>query len=71
MAKRHEFEAGEASSRLVENSFADLLAAIAAASDLKDSQKRHWTSSVRSIVKWLDVPTTSLVARWTAVCQPS
>ena len=52
---------------LLEPSFADLLAAIAQASDLSEQHRRHWACSLQQIAKWLDRPAAVIAARWTAI----
>ena len=42
--------------RLLEPSFADLIAAIEQAADLSEQTRRHWVCSLRQIAKWLDRP---------------
>ena len=41
---------------LLEPSFADAIAAIEAAWDLSEDQRRHWACSLRQLAKWLDRP---------------
>ncbi len=50
-----------------EPSLADLLSALESASDLPDSKRLHWRSSVRFMVKALGLPATALPARWTGL----
>ena len=52
---------------LLEPSFADAIAAIEAASDLSEQQRRHWVCSLRQIAKWLDRPVQTIPARWTSI----
>src|SRR6476661_6180610 len=49
---------------LLEESFADLIAAIAQAPELSEQRRRHWTCSLQRIAQYLDRPAT---ARWNAV----
>jgi integrase len=51
---------------LIETSFADAIAMIAAATELPD-QKRHWSTSLRQIAKALDKPLGLIPARYSAV----
>jgi integrase len=50
----------------MEPSFADVVAAIARATDLSDQRRRHLTCSVRQIAKWLNRPLDAVPARWEA-----
>jgi integrase len=52
---------------LLEPSFATLIAAVAKAPDLSQSQRRHWVCSSRQVAKWLDRPTAVIPARWNAI----
>jgi hypothetical protein len=52
---------------LLEPSFANLIAAVAQASDLSHQQRRHWGCSLQQIAKWLDRPAVVIPARWNAV----
>jgi integrase len=55
---------------LIEPSFADALAAIEVASDLKQEKRRQWMCSARIIAKGLGKPPELVPARWTAVRIP-
>jgi len=57
-------------SSLLEPTFADALAAIAAADDLPAPKQRHWACSLRMIAKALDRPPHMIVARWTSARFP-
>jgi hypothetical protein len=52
---------------LIETSFADGIAIIAAAEELPEQIKRHWTTSLRQIAKALDKPLEVIPARYSAV----
>ena len=52
---------------LIEPSFADALAAVEAAEDLKEDKRRHLMCSLRIIAKGLGKPFELIPARWTAV----
>jgi integrase len=52
---------------LIETSFADAVSIIAAAQELSEQTKRHWTTSVRQIAKALDKPIAVIPARYSAV----
>jgi hypothetical protein len=52
---------------LIESSFADAIAIIAAADELSEQTRRHWTSSLRQIAKALDKPLEVIPARYSAV----
>ncbi len=52
---------------LIEASFADAVGIIAAAQELPEQTKRHWTTSVRQIAKALDKPIEVIPARYSAV----
>ena len=52
---------------LIETSFADAIAIIAAASELPEQTRKHWPSSMRQIAKALDKPMEVIPARYTAV----
>ena len=52
---------------LIEPSFAEALAAIKAAKDLKEDKRRHLMCSLRIIAKGLGKPFELIPARWTAV----
>ena len=52
---------------LIETSFADAIAIIAAAQELPEQTRRHWTTSLRQIAKALDKPLEMIPARYSAV----
>jgi hypothetical protein len=52
---------------LIETSFADAIAIIAAADELPKQTQRHWTTSLRQIAKALDKPLEVIAARLTAI----
>jgi hypothetical protein len=52
---------------LIETSFADGIAIIAAAEELPEQIKRHWATSLRQIAKALDKPLEVIPARYSAV----
>ena len=52
---------------LLEPSFAEVLRAIATATDLPMQKRRHWLCSVGQIAKALDKPPELIHARWTAL----
>jgi len=52
---------------LIESSFADAIAIIAAADELPKQTQRHWTTSLRQIAKALDKPLEVIPARLTAI----
>ena len=52
---------------LIETSFADAIAIIAAADELPEQTRRHWTTSLRQIAKALDKPLEVIPARYSAV----
>jgi hypothetical protein len=52
---------------LIETSFADAIAIIAAAPELPEQTRRHWSSSLRQIAKALDKPVQVIPARYNAV----
>jgi integrase len=52
---------------LIETSFADAIAIIAAASELPEQIRKHWPSSMRQIAKALDKPMEVIPARYSAV----
>src|SRR4249920_1185521 len=52
---------------LIETSFADAIAIIAAAPELPEQTRRHWSSSLRQIAKALDKPVEVIPARYSAV----
>jgi integrase len=52
---------------LIETSFADAIAIIAAADELPKQTQRHWTTSLRQIAKALDKPLEVIPARLSAV----
>jgi hypothetical protein len=54
-------------SLLIEPSFADAIAIIAASPELSEQTRRHWTTSLRQIAKALDRPLEVIPARYTAV----
>jgi hypothetical protein len=52
---------------LIETSFVDAIAIIAAAEELPEQTRRHWTTSLRQIAKALDKPPEVIPARYSAV----
>ena len=58
---------GAVAGKLLEPSFADLVAAVEQTADLPVQTRRHWVCSVRQVAKWLDRPAVELPARWNAV----
>jgi hypothetical protein len=52
---------------LIETSFAEAVAMIAASSELPEEKRRHWTTSLRQIAKALDKPLEVIPARFSAV----
>jgi hypothetical protein len=52
---------------LIETSFAEAIVIIAAAAELPDQTRRHWTTSLRQIAKALDKPLEVIPARYSAV----
>src|SRR6476646_2636223 len=52
---------------LIETSFADAIAIIAAAEELPEQTRRHWTTSLRQIAKAVDKPLEVIPARYSAV----
>jgi hypothetical protein len=52
---------------LIETSFEDAIAMIAAAEELPESQQRHWTTSLRQFAKAVDRPLEVIPARYSAV----
>jgi hypothetical protein len=52
---------------LLEPSFAALIAAVEKAVDLPVQTRRHWTCSIRQVVKGLDRPPAAIPARWNAI----
>jgi Phage integrase family len=52
---------------LIETSFAEGIAIIAAAAELPEQTRRHWTTSLRQIAKALDKPLEVIPARYSAV----
>ena len=52
---------------LIETSFADAIAIIAAAEELPEQTRRHWATSLRQIAKALDKPPEVIPARYSAV----
>jgi len=52
---------------LIETSFAGAIAIIAAAQELPEQTRRHWSSSLRQIAKALDKPVQVIPARYNAV----
>jgi integrase len=52
---------------LIEPSFADAIAVIAASPELPEQTRRHWTTSLRQIAKALDRPLEVIPARYSAV----
>jgi hypothetical protein len=52
---------------VVEPSFAEAVAIIAAAEELPRQLRRHWGTSLRRMAKALDKPLESLPARWSAI----
>src|SRR5690242_10972484 len=54
-------------STLIETSFADAIAIIAAATELPEQTRRHWSTSLRMAAKALDKPLDVIPARYSAV----
>src|SRR6202035_812288 len=54
-------------SGLIETSFADAIAMIAAAKELPEQTRRHWVTSLRQSAKALDRPLEVIPARYSAV----
>jgi hypothetical protein len=52
---------------LIETSFADAIAIIAAVEELPEQTRRHWTTSLRQIAKAVDKPLEVIPARYSAV----
>src|SRR5215211_3106450 len=52
---------------LIETSFVDAISIIAAAENLPEQTRRHWTTSLRQIAKALDKPMEVIPARYSAV----
>jgi hypothetical protein len=52
---------------LIETSFADAIAIIAASDELSAQRKRHWPTSLRQFAKWVDKPLEVIPARYSAV----
>ena len=52
---------------LIEKSFADVIAMIAAAEELPEEKRRHWATSLRQVAKALDRPLEVIPARYSAV----
>ena len=52
---------------LIETSFADAIAIIAASDELSEQRKRHWATSLRQFAKWVDKPLEVIPARYSAV----
>jgi hypothetical protein len=52
---------------LIESSFADAIAMIAAAKELPEHTRRHWPTSLRKIAQALDRPLEVIPARYSAV----
>jgi len=52
---------------LIEPSFADAIMIIAAAGELTEQKRRHWTTSLRQIARLLDKPPELIPARYSAV----
>jgi Phage integrase family len=52
---------------LIEPSFAEAIVIIAAATELPEQTRRHWTTSLRQIAKALDKPLEVIPARYSAV----
>src|SRR3984893_9935690 len=52
---------------LIETSFADAIAVIAASDELPEQIRRHWSTSLRQIAKALDKPLEVIPARLTAI----
>src|ERR1700757_1104918 len=52
---------------LIETSFAEAIEIIAAATELPEQTRRHWTTSLRMIAKALDKPLEVIPARYSAV----
>jgi hypothetical protein len=54
-------------STLIETSFADAIDIVAAAPDLPEQTRRHWSTSLRMVAKALDKPVDVIPARYSAV----
>jgi hypothetical protein len=52
---------------LIEPSFADAIAIVAAAEELSEQTRRHWATSLRSIARFFDKPLEIIPARYSAV----
>jgi hypothetical protein len=52
---------------LIETSFADAIAIIAASQELSEQTRRHWPTSMRQIAKAWDKPIEVIPARYSAV----
>jgi integrase len=52
---------------LIETSFADAIAIIAASTELSEQRKRHWATSLRQFAKAVNKPLELIPARYTAV----
>ena len=52
---------------LIETSFADAIAIIAASDELLEQTRRHWATSLRQIAKALDKPLEVIPARLSAL----
>jgi hypothetical protein len=52
---------------LIEPSFADAIAMIAAAEELSGQTRRHWATSLRSVARFFDKPLEIIPARYSAV----
>jgi len=52
---------------LIEQSFADAIAMIAAAEELPEEKRRHWTTSLRQVAKAWGLPLEVIPARYSAV----
>jgi hypothetical protein len=52
---------------LIETSFADAVAIIAAATELPEQTRRHWPSSMRQVAKIMDDPLGAIPARYSAI----
>ena len=52
---------------LIEQSFADAIAMIAAAEELPEHTRRHWPTSLRKIAQALDKPLAVIPARYSAI----
>ena len=56
-----------ATTRLLEPSFAEMIAAVEQGTELSRQTQTHWICSVRQIARWLDRPSGTIPARWISV----